>query len=419
MPEAERENTTWPTVPVAPAFRNFFRNGLSETMNNNNNNASGNPGRKRRRNRAGNAPAPGAQPAQKKRRTSRQNRKRAARRGRGGAAAGAGEQSFVAAAYATSQRTGQAQIFRNGVDSCRIIHRELVASITGSSAFTVAQALALNPGIAASFPWLSNEAAGWEKYKFNNLKFCYYTRTGSNVPGSMMLAPDYDAADAAPVSEVAASAYEDTEEDAPWKDICCELRGSELMGDMKERYVRNGTLAANQDIKMYDCGNLFACTVDGTAVNWGKLWVEYDVTLITPHVPPGGFQSAGALQAAGGSIAAATPFGAAPVASGPVQLAGAATKVLSISNVQIGQEIAVNYSCGGTVITALTFDTLVGLTLKAGPFTNCINGAATLASCFASYTVTALNPTLDVEVTATSVTGADTVVTVLAPITGF
>ncbi len=383
--------------------------------NNNNNDARGRSGRKRSR-ASGSAPAPGAQPAQKKRKASRQNRKRAARRGRGGAAFGAGEQAFVAAAYATAQRTGQAQIFRNGVDSCRIIHRELVASIAGSAAFTVAQAFALNPGMGASFPWLSNEAAGWEKYKFNNLRFCYYTRTGSNVPGSMMLAPDYDAADAAPASEVAASAYEDTQEDAPWKDIRCELRGSELMGDMKERFVRIGALAANQDIKMYDCGNLFACTVDGTNVSWGKLWVEYDVTLITPHVPPGGFQAAGTLQAAGGSAAAATPFGAVPNATGPVQLSGAATKVLSISNVQVGQEIAVTTTVSGSVITGLTFDTLVGLTLRTGPSANCINAAASLATCFATYTVTALNPTLDVEVTATTVTGSETVVTVLAPI---
>jgi hypothetical protein len=326
-----------------------------------------------------------------------------------------GEQAFVAAAYATAQRTGQAQIFRNGVDSCRIIHRELVASIIGSAAFTVAQALALNPGLAASFPWLSNEAAGWEKYKFNSLKFEYFTRTGSNVPGSMMLAPDYDASDAAPLSEVAASAYEDCEEDAPWKDICCLLKASELMGDMKERFVRTGTLAANQDIKTYDCGTLFACTVDGTAVNWGKLWVEYDVTLITPHVPPGGFQAAGTLQAGGGSIAAATPFGSVPVATGSVQIAGAATNVLTISNVQIGQEIAINVNVSGTVITACDISAGVGISIVTDNGKDMVNAAATQGATTSTFLVTALNPSATVTVTATSITASQVIVTVLAP----
>jgi len=305
------------------------------------------------------------------------------------------------------------------VDSCRIIHRELVASIIGSTAFTVAQALALNPGLAASFPWLSNEAAGWEKYKFNSLKFEFFTRTGSNVPGSMMLAPDYDASDAAPLSEVAASAYEDCEEDAPWKDICCLLKASELMGDMKERFVRTGTLAANQDIKTYDCGNLFACTVDGTAVNWGKLWVDYDVTLITPHVPPGGFQASGTLQAAGGTIAAATPFGAAPIATGNVQLSGAATNVLSISNVQIGQEIQVTFTAQGTVMSAASFSADSGVNFKTTELVSAVNAAATQLGLSVTFLVTGLNPTLTITVVATTVTASQTVVTVLAPLPGF
>jgi hypothetical protein len=250
------------------------------------------------------------------------------------------------------------------------------------------------------------------------VKFCYYTRTGSNVPGSMMLAPDYDASDAAPVSEVSASAYEDTVEDAPWKDIECHLAGKELMGDMEERFVRTGTLAANQDIKTFDCGNLFACTVDGTAVNWGKLWVEYDVTLITPHVPPGGFQASGTLVAGGGSIAAATPFGAAPVATGNLVLSGAGVAVMTIGNVQIGQEICITAASTGTVISGYGAGALTGLTLK----TSCFDGfpAAATSGCVCNtYTVTALNPTFTLSVTATTVTATEVIVTVLAPIPMF
>jgi hypothetical protein len=105
----------------------------------------------------------------------------------------------------------------------------------------------------------------------------------------VQLIPDYDAADAAPISEQIASAYEDVREDVPWKDIECVLDPRAMHPDGPRKFIRTSPLAANLDIKTYDVGQLFIGTTDGTAVNWGKLWVDYDVTLSTPQIPPGGF----------------------------------------------------------------------------------------------------------------------------------
>ena len=198
------------------------------------------------------------------------------------------KQTSVAAAYSTGQHTSEPRFLSRSRTETRIVHRELIASVTGTVAFTIPSTFALNPGISATFPWLSTQAQGWESYRFNKLKFCYYTRTGSNVPGSVLLAPDYDAADAAPASEQVASTYTDSEEDAPWKDIDCNLSPSKLHTLAPTKFVRTGPLPANQDIKTFDSGNLFLCTVDGTAVSWGKLWVEYDVSFFTPQMNPSG-----------------------------------------------------------------------------------------------------------------------------------
>jgi len=226
-------------------------------------------------------------------------------------------QASVAAAYATGQRSSAPRIEASR-DQSRIVHRELIGSMTGSTAFAVAQSVPLNPGMASFAPWLATQAQSWERYRFNKLRFCYYTRTGSNVPGSMMLAPDYDAADSAPVSEQVASSYEDVEEDAPWKDICCVLRPSALHALGPTKFVRSGALAPNQDIKTYDAGTLYACTVDGVnvggvGVNWGKLWVEYDVTLLTPTLNPAGGGPLAALHLSGAVPTTANMLGAAPV----------------------------------------------------------------------------------------------------------
>jgi hypothetical protein len=215
----------------------------------------------------------------------------------------------VAAAYASGQRT-RAPSMKNGKDWVRIVHRELLGSVTGSIAFVISNTIALNPGLVGSFPWLSSQAQSWERYRFNRLRFCYYTRTGSNVPGSVQMIPDYDAADAAPLSEQIASTYEDVAEDAPWKDICCECRPDALHALGPTKFIRTGALAANLDIKTYDAGNFFLATIDGTAVNWGKLWVEYDVTLFTPQLPPSG---GGAIVAQ--AITSSSPNSAAMLAS--------------------------------------------------------------------------------------------------------
>lgn len=212
------------------------------------------------------------------------NKPRAPRGERRAMPAAASRPSEVAAAYASGQRSSAPKITATR-DQSRIVHRELVTSVIGSTAFAVLSTYALNPGMSNLFNWLSTQAVGWEKYRFNKLCFKYYTRTGSGTPGSCMLAPDYDPADAAPASEVIASAYQSVAEDAPWKNIVCELDPKRFGG---EKFIRTGPLAPNLDIKTYDSGQLFLCTVDGTAVPWGKLWVEYDVTLMAPALPASG-----------------------------------------------------------------------------------------------------------------------------------
>jgi hypothetical protein len=130
-------------------------------------------------------------------------------------------------------------------------------------------------------------AVGWEEYSFRNLRFEFVTKTGSTTPGSLIMAPDYDAADAAPSTEAIACSYAGSVGDAPWtKSFSCSMKRKNMNPALGRRYIRTAALAANLDIKTYDEGNLFVCTVDGTAVPWGNIWVEYDVDFFIPQLPP-------------------------------------------------------------------------------------------------------------------------------------
>lgn len=247
--------------------------------------------------------------------SSTSNQPRQARKNQSNSQKGNPKQVSVASAYATGSVSKPPNI-RQSRDNCRIIHRELISSIVGTADFNIlaAQSFPLNPGMAVTFPWLSTMARCWEMYRFHKLKFEYFTRTGSQTPGSCMLIPDYDPSDPAPVSEQIASAFEDCCEDAPWKDFNCNLSASRLNQAQPFKTVRTDTLEKNLDIKTYDSGNLFVATTDGTAVNWGKLWVEYDVEFKIPQLPSQGAQIVlGGRIVGGGTLSDGNPLGDAPV----------------------------------------------------------------------------------------------------------
>jgi len=272
-------------------------------------------------------------------RKSKKNRKAGPRGGNLG-------QASVAAAYSSGQ-SSQAPMIQASRDSARIVHRELIASITGSVAFAVPLIFALNPGLAASFPWLATQAQAWEAYRFNKLRFCYYTRTGSNVPGSVMLVPDYDSSDAAPASEQIASSYEDVAEDAPWKDICSKLRNDAMFTMGPRKYIRTGAVPAGNDIKTFDAGQLFVCTTDGTAVNWGKLWVEYDVTLYTPQLNPAGNGVLSSQHFLGTTPTSASAFANSVSQAGSSSLVTLAGNVMTFN--QAGRYVVTTLIAGTTV----------------------------------------------------------------------
>jgi hypothetical protein len=314
----------------------------------------------------------------------------------------------AASAYAQGQRTSEPRISGN-YKRTNIKHRELVANLTGTSAFTVANTFALNPGLAATFPWLSTQAQGWEQYRFNRLRFCYYTRTGTSTPGSVLMVPDYDAADPAPISEQVASAYRDVVEEVPWiEEFSCVLDPSSLHAEGPRKYIRTAALAANLDIKTYDAGQLFLCTTDGTAVNWGKVWVEYDVDLFVPQLPAGGTTPFGIAAIGQGSVSKTQIFGSAPTIVGPGSAAvtfGTAANTITFNQAGF---FLLTINVQGTVLSGLTASMSTG-TLQTGynGVTAIFNSAAT-SGLFTVFGQALVGSVLTFTPTATSVSASFT-----------
>jgi hypothetical protein len=166
--------------------------------------------------------------------------------------------------------------------SRRIKNSELVGDLLGSVAFT-ATGYRINPGLAATFPWLSVVANQWQQYRFHSLSFRFVTRTSTSHAGSVVIAPEYDPNQAAPETEAEATNRQDAVENVCWVSSECVLDPAAMFPYGPRKAVRSAMSAGG--LSNYDAGTIYFCSTgepDATAI--GKIWVDYDCELFVPQV---------------------------------------------------------------------------------------------------------------------------------------
>jgi hypothetical protein len=180
--------------------------------------------------------------------------------------------------------TGTAQSKRTSTTT--IVKEEYIQDIAGNTGVGVIT-LPVNPGQASTFPWLSIQAAQWEKYRFNSLQFLYkptvspYYTNGQE--GKIILSADYDASDLAPTTKKQAEDTEPRADCMPYEYTTLTLDCREMHFDSDAKFVRPGIQPPRTDLKTYDCANLNVVAAGNAATTTiGELWAKYSVTFITP-----------------------------------------------------------------------------------------------------------------------------------------
>lgn len=235
----------------------------------------------------------------------------------------------------------------SGDGRIRVRHREFIGDVAGSVAFAVT-ALGINPGLATMFPWLSTIAGQFESYCFESLRFCFETSKSASTSGTLLLAVDYDAGDAVPVNKQQMMSNRTKNRNAVWAECVINCDKQDLK-KLPQRFIRLGSLSADQDIKTYDTGNFQYATkscADTTEI--GELYVEYDVHLMTPQN-----DLSGQLSASSARLTSVTG----PTRAAPFGTASSWTGGLTVSSVgatitwgKVGQYLVyLRYT--GTVIT--------------------------------------------------------------------
>nr|WPR18117.1 MAG: capsid protein [Chemarfal virus 144] len=183
--------------------------------------------------------------------------------------------------------------FGNRGGGTRIRHREFLTDITGSTSFTLIQFF-LNPGLAASFPWLSNIAYNYEQYRFHGLIFEFRTTSATAVSstntalGTVVMATDYDDLDAVFVNKQQMEAYEFSVSTTPIHNAIHPIECSPRETPLPKLWVRSGSYSSYStvDPRLYDLGRFQLATVGmQAAATVGELWVSYDVEFFKPKLP--------------------------------------------------------------------------------------------------------------------------------------
>lgn len=163
-----------------------------------------------------------------------------------------------------------------------VSHREYFADVNSTNPFTVVS-FNINPGRVTMFPWLSNLAMNYERYKFLSLKVHFRTGAPTTSPGKLGIYADYDATDPAPTTKQLAYANRNFVDCPIWGN-CTWTAASEDLRRLPSYYVYDGnTTEVDHALDLSDLGVLNVCTSMDPSPNLsGELFVEYVVQLMTP-----------------------------------------------------------------------------------------------------------------------------------------
>lgn len=227
--------------------------------------------------------------------------------------------------------------------------------------------LAINPGNALCFPWLSQMANLFESYSFEHLSFEFESSVSTSTPGSVLLAVDFDYADNSPSDKTSMMSYHNAVRSSAWTGCTYTCDKSDLSRFGKTHYVTPMDTPVGQDVKTLHTGAFYPYQSNVTAGMVGELYVRYTVALRTPQMNNSilfnNFVNNNTSHViGGGSMAVGNRFGTAATENGDATL----VTTTAINNIvkfnQIGQFLLSVYTSGTTLVNDVISSVGSGMT---------------------------------------------------------
>jgi len=154
---------------------------------------------------------------------------------------------------------------------------EYIGEINGSVAFTATK-FPLQPGIAGTFPKGAIKAALYSEWRQISCEFYYKPEVSGFATqgqgGKVILAMDYNAGNPAPTTKQQVEIMHRVD-NMPYEKMALRT-DSVAVNRADAKYIRTGPIPVDEDIKTFDGGNLWVCTIGQANANVvGELHVRY------------------------------------------------------------------------------------------------------------------------------------------------
>jgi len=151
----------------------------------------------------------------------------------------------------------------------------------------VAQQTPVVPSNGLLFPWLSQEAVGYDEYKWKYVRFTYVTSDATTSIGNVLLAMEYDCTEGPPTDQLTMMNYEGAKLCSPWDTTTLVMKKSLL--PYKFYFTSDlivGTKAAGSDRTICPGQFTYATNnMNSSTGSCGIIRVSYGIELVASQIP--------------------------------------------------------------------------------------------------------------------------------------
>lgn len=183
--------------------------------------------------------------------------------------------------------SGNTPLFGDGKASVRVQHREFLGNVKSSTSFA-SRVIPVQPGLIASFPWLSQLANNYQEYKIHGLIFEFVSRSAdalnstNTALGSVMMGVNYNCLATTPSSKTEMLNLEFSGVSKPSENLMVPLECDPKQSFFNNLFIRTNKTPSDQlgDRRLYDFANFVIATEGSQAASdIGDLYVTYDISL--------------------------------------------------------------------------------------------------------------------------------------------